>query len=348
MKCEYCPQRVQPEWKYCPACGKEITVATEDRLRSSGVKYFPQAFEEAPYKCGRAVAETAEFYEVFLRFMLATVEDPSQIVHFRSQVESELKTQAGNKEGVSKVEIRWCALSIATDKYFADKARAYDWSLEEEEKVRSAWLEMLAMAFLPSEGESRSLDIKILRGWIKLFRQLHQRESGPLPTCSPCQSKCLYQCEAAEITQSARVRSDYQATVSRHDVTAAEGAAIYCRLLSERLIGKYNKDLSYCLAVHLVKDLETSPGERRMLSSDAQLVMSKKVHAHLENMEEAAKLPPPATDEAMSVRAQVFEVIVRQAIAGAPWQEICAQPMRIQNITVEEVQEEVKRRKELS
>ncbi len=29
------------------------------------------------------------------------------------------------------------------------------------------------------------------------------------------------------------------------------------------------------------------------------------------------------------VRAQVFEVIVRQALAGAPWKEICAGPMQV-------------------
>lgn len=44
------------------------------------------------------------------------------------------------------------------------------------------------------------------------------------------------------------------------------------------------------------------------------------------------------------VRAQVFEVIVRQALAGAPWREICAGPMRVNNISEEEVQAEVDRR----
>jgi hypothetical protein len=47
------------------------------------------------------------------------------------------------------------------------------------------------------------------------------------------------------------------------------------------------------------------------------------------------------------VRAQVFEVIVRQALAGAPWREICAGPMQVNNITPEEVEQEVKRRQAL-
>jgi hypothetical protein len=45
-----------------------------------------------------------------------------------------------------------------------------------------------------------------------------------------------------------------------------------------------------------------------------------------------------------SVRAQVFEVIVRQAQAGAPWLMICDGPMRVNNITPQEVEEELERR----
>jgi hypothetical protein len=47
------------------------------------------------------------------------------------------------------------------------------------------------------------------------------------------------------------------------------------------------------------------------------------------------------------VRAQVFEVIVRQALAGAPWREICAGPMQVNQISPEEVEAEVKRRQAL-
>lgn len=44
------------------------------------------------------------------------------------------------------------------------------------------------------------------------------------------------------------------------------------------------------------------------------------------------------------VRAQVFEVIVRQALAGAPWREICAGPMQVNNISSDEVEAEVQKR----
>lgn len=44
------------------------------------------------------------------------------------------------------------------------------------------------------------------------------------------------------------------------------------------------------------------------------------------------------------IRDQVFEVVVRQAIAGAPWEEICAGPMKANNIDPDEIREEVARR----
>ncbi len=46
----------------------------------------------------------------------------------------------------------------------------------------------------------------------------------------------------------------------------------------------------------------------------------------------------------MGIRSQVFEVIVRQAMAGAPWKEICLGPMQVNQITESQIQAEVERR----
>ena len=48
---------------------------------------------------------------------------------------------------------------------------------------------------------------------------------------------------------------------------------------------------------------------------------------------------------ALGVRGQILEVIVRQALAGAPWQVICAAPMQVNGITVKEVEAEIERRR---
>jgi hypothetical protein len=47
------------------------------------------------------------------------------------------------------------------------------------------------------------------------------------------------------------------------------------------------------------------------------------------------------------VRAKILEVIVRQALAGAPWREICAGPMQVNQIAEAEVELEVARRRKL-
>ena len=43
-------------------------------------------------------------------------------------------------------------------------------------------------------------------------------------------------------------------------------------------------------------------------------------------------------------RAIVFDVIVQQALAGAPWREICAGPMDVNHIAPEEIEAEVRKR----
>ncbi|OPZ88101.1 MAG: hypothetical protein BWY75_01711 [bacterium ADurb.Bin425] len=58
-------------------------------------------------------------------------------------------------------------------------------------------------------------------------------------------------------------------------------------------------------------------------------------------------LPNASGRHGSGVRAQVFEVIVRQALAGAPWREICAGPMQVNGISPDEVESEVKRRQAL-
>ncbi len=45
------------------------------------------------------------------------------------------------------------------------------------------------------------------------------------------------------------------------------------------------------------------------------------------------------------VREQVFEVVVRQALKGAPWREICAGALQVNNITEEAIEEEVRKRR---
>jgi tetratricopeptide (TPR) repeat protein len=46
-----------------------------------------------------------------------------------------------------------------------------------------------------------------------------------------------------------------------------------------------------------------------------------------------------------SLRQAVMEIVVKQAVAGAPWKELCRGPMEINGITEAEIEAEVSRRK---
>jgi hypothetical protein len=92
------------------------------------------------------------------------------------------------------------------------------------------------------------------------------------------------------------------------------------------------------------------------LAQSSQQVLTKKVRASLEEPDSWLPLgeqptPAPALDSGRygsGVRGQVFEVIVGRALAGALWRQICAGIMRANNITPEEVEAEVTRRRALA
>jgi hypothetical protein len=57
------------------------------------------------------------------------------------------------------------------------------------------------------------------------------------------------------------------------------------------------------------------------------------------------RLQTETRDTTSPVRQQVFEIIVRQAMAGNPWRIICAAAMEFNGITADEVEAEVNRRR---
>lgn len=49
-----------------------------------------------------------------------------------------------------------------------------------------------------------------------------------------------------------------------------------------------------------------------------------------------------------SLRQAVFDIVVKQAVAGAPWKDLCRGPMEINGISIAEVEAEVSRRRTLA
>lgn len=223
------------------------------------------------------VADDPIFRQVYNRYILSTLKDLTQLVHFRAQIIHEIQRVIGGRARTGNITgITWCALVQATERYFERKGEENYWYYDQVREQHLRWLNLLRPAFQPTEV-NRRLDISVLRQWRDDFLELHKRDQGPLPTCSPCTSKCLYRFEVSEVVRDPKIKFDFNSSINRKDTPASDSAAWFCRLLTERLIGMADVDLAYCLAAHLIKD--------QQLSTDAQLVLLHKVRAALDNFQ---------------------------------------------------------------
>lgn len=223
------------------------------------------------------VADDTLFRQVYNRYILSTLKDLTQLVHFRAQIIHEIQRVIGGRARSGNITgITWCVLTQATERYFERKGEENYWYYDQVKEQHLRWLNLLRPAFQPTEV-NRRLDISVLKQWRDDFIELHKRDQGPLPTCGPCTSKCVYRFEVSEVVRDPKIKFDFNSSINRKDTPASDSAAWFCRLLTERLIGQGDVDLSYCLAVHLIKD--------QQLSTDAQLVLLHKVRTALENFQ---------------------------------------------------------------
>ncbi len=223
------------------------------------------------------VADDPLFRQVYNRYVLSTLKDLTQLVHFRAQIIHEIQRVIGGRARSGNITgITWCVLTQATERYFERKGEENYWFYDQVREQHLRWLNLLRPAFQPTEV-NRKLDINVLRQWRDDFIELHKRDQGPLPTCGPCTSKCLYRFEVSEVVRDPKIKFDFNSSINRKDTPASDSAAWFCRLLTERLVGQGEVDLAYCLAAHLIKD--------QQLSTDAQLVLLHKVRTALENFQ---------------------------------------------------------------
>jgi hypothetical protein len=322
---------------------------------------------------GRKVANDADFYQHFVRYVLAFMTEPSQFVHFRSELVHAVQRHVRH----SLVAVTWCALSLASDKYFSEKSTAYGWEPEEEDDIAGRWFEFISSAFLPAQT-TRKVDITVLRKWISDFKSLQTRDVGPYTGCELCTSKCFYSYDVPKmITED--IRTTFDALLAISDIATAVG---YMRLQTGRMIASYEMDLAFCSTLHIVsrKPLSDEGQEEFMLAARQECerqyaavaqptsqerddwldIICKTAMArshwreiYAEQMEKynitpdevEERLQKETRDTTSPVRQQVFEIIVRQAMAGTPWRIICAAAMEFNGITADEVEAEVNRRR---
>jgi hypothetical protein len=325
MKCAKCSSALQSEWKFCPECGAALNFSFLPDSHPAAV-FFPQAFERQPYAIACLVAETSEFYQTFVRYVAAFLSDVRQLVHFRAKIVGEVFHQVGKSRGsVPLTHICWAAMSLATDRFFSEKALMYEWSPGLESELRSGWYELIAPAFVPSARGTR-VAITQLKDWRARFLEAHQRNHGPLAACPECTSKCFYHYEVSQcVEESGSLNS--ASTIAE----IAQAAEEFCKQMFAA--DALDLDLAFCVAVHLLQEVQNVD------ANDSEDNLAPAVRKAIER-----SIASTHSQFGAHVRALTLQMIVEHALAGAPWREICAEPMKANAITEEEVTVEIQAR----
>lgn len=343
MKCQNCQKRMEADWKYCPICGVDFAVDSAKRQSSPGAKYKPEAFSDYVYRHSSALYATPQFYNCFVEYVLNASKDMEQLINFKVALAQTAKVLVDKTYEGSEEHLLWCAVSLCTDRYYEEKGRLYNWQTAQEEMLKESWYKLISRVFIPNDSDGR-LNMPAMRQWQEQFTALQNAETGPMSACKLCQAKCQYRYEGQFLAGDASKVQDFNSMVNSATTPASEAAAWYARLLSERFLRGGNLELAYCFSLHLLQNLETPAPDQHKLSSDAQLILAHKIRESLEETERKASELKQSDLPIGSIRQQVFEVIVRQALKGAPWRELCAGPMQVNQITAEEIEAELKKR----
>jgi hypothetical protein len=220
---------------------------------SNGLKYQPTAFSEDSYRVGIFVADAPEFHQIFVRYILAFVANPAQLGHLRAKLIQVIARRSGYGAlpAEKMAEIVWCVLSLASERYFAENAIYYGWTFEQVEQIKSAWFEIMALAFIDADRE-KIIEINKMNSWRDEFVNLHQRDEGPLSTCDLCTSKCLYHWDVFDLTSDPQIPYEFKDTLRTSKLSASEATSSYCWNLTVEWTRQGNIDFAYCLATHLI------------------------------------------------------------------------------------------------
>lgn len=237
---------------------------------AAGYKYYPEAFDPGIYELASKIVNDKRFYRTFVSYFLKTMLDPTQLVHARSSIVNEVQSLAPQASIIKTV---WCSLSLATEKYFNEKALDYAWTDEEREEAQQDWFGLIAPGFIPGDY-NRSLDISVIKAWKSRLVKLLSRDMGPMAACDMCTSKCLYIYDVKALDDNWVQRFDK----ARQRENAATTAANLALNLCVNLTFKLNVDLAFCITARTVQHQDSF--------EDAQHDFMEKVRVEIEKIVE--------------------------------------------------------------
>lgn len=248
---------------------------------AAGYKYYPEAFDPGIYELASKIVNDKRFYRTFVSYFLKTLLDPTQLVHARSSIVNEVQSLAPQASIIKTV---WCSLSLATEKYFNEKALDYAWTDEEREEAQQDWFGLIAPGFIPGDY-NRSLDISVIKAWKNRLVKLLSRDMGPMAACDMCTSKCLYIYDVKALDDNWVQRFDKARQRENAPTTAANLALNLCVSLTFKL----NVDLAFCITARTVQHQDSF--------EDAQHDFMEKVRAEIETIVERETRAAEERDE---------------------------------------------------
>lgn len=262
----------------------------------AGYKYYPAAFAPGIYELASKLVSDRRFYRTFVSYFLKTMLDPTQLVHARSAIVTEVQNLAPQAAVIKTV---WCCLSLATEKYFNEKAQDYAWSDEEKEDAQNDWFGLIAPGFIPGDY-NRSLDISVLKAWKNRLVTLLSRDMGPMAACDMCTSKCLYSYDVKALDDNWWLPFDK----ARQREDAPRLAAHLALNLCANLGGMYDVDVAFCMTARTVQHQDSFEDAQHDFMERVRFEIEKAIDQYTESSGQRERERTRQDEEDMEARAE--------------------------------------------
>lgn len=224
-------------------------------------KVFDQATEAVTYRYFRIS---------FNEYLLSTMEDLVQIVHYREKLLTSLQVATADVAPLEDMQaVTWCALSRLIERHFERKAKMFDWSDDERREQELRLIRIFTPCWL-MERRNEKLDIAVLKAWrddlLELQSKVNHGESE-----DDKEITCRYCSENEDLVKENYViQHDFNEKVNADDKKSSHVAGEFCLRESKERIGQENVDYACCMMDHLMSNLEFEPLERNALVKSAR------------------------------------------------------------------------------
>lgn len=221
-------------------------------------KVFEQATEAVNYK---------HFRISFNEYLLSTLEDLVQIVHYREKLLTSLQVATSFVAPLEdKQDVTWCALSRLSQRYCQRKADMFNWSDDVRQEQEHRLIRILTPCWL-MERRNEKLAIEVLKAWRDGLADAQPKSNhGESESEDEQDVVCRYCSENEDLVdENYVIRNAFYQAVNQEDKKASDAAAEFCLKEAKERLGCSNVDYACCMMDHLMRSLEFEPKVRNAL-----------------------------------------------------------------------------------